>query len=90
MLVILHDLHNSKGHQGTVNTFEAIGRLYWWPKLHQDSIKHIDRCNICAKNLPNKAKYPQQHLEINLVPMTVLAVDTIGHLPVTFREHYGL
>ena len=28
------------------------------------------------------AKYQQKHLEIPQIPMTVLAIDTIGHLPV--------
>ena len=30
---ILHEFHDSKGHQGTIHTFEAIRRSYWWPKL---------------------------------------------------------
>ena len=29
------------------------------------------------------AKYLQEHLEDLKVPMTVLAIDTIGHLPIT-------
>ena len=33
------------------------------------------------------AKYPQQHLQIPQVPVAVLAMDTIGHLPVTSRGH---
>ena len=62
--VILCQFHNSKGHQGTIHTFQAIRRFYWWPKLHQEIVKHINRCDICAKNLPNMAKYPQWHLEV--------------------------
>ena len=84
---ILHEFHNSKGHQGTICTFEAIRRFYWWPLLCQDIIKYINKCDICAKNLPRMAKYSQTHLEIPQVPMAVLAMDTIGHLPVTSRGH---
>ena len=29
------------------------------------------------------ARYPKQHLEVLEVPMAVLAIDTIGHLPIT-------
>ena len=29
------------------------------------------------------ARYPQQHLEILPLQIVVLAIDTIGHLPVT-------
>ena len=44
----------------------------------------MGKYNVCAKHLPNMAKYPQ-HLEISQLPMTVLAIDTIGHLPVTSK-----
>ena len=30
---ILHYFHDSKGNQGTIHSFEAIRRSYWWPKL---------------------------------------------------------
>ena len=45
---ILNDFHNLKGHQGTIHTFEAIRRFYQWPKLHQDIIKYMNKCNISA------------------------------------------
>ena len=35
------------------------------------------------------AKYPQQHLEIPQVPVAVLAMDTISHLPVTSTGYQG-
>ena len=59
---ILHEFHYSKGHKGTICTFEAISRFYWWPKLHQEIVKYINKCDICAKNLPNMAKYPLKYL----------------------------
>ena len=82
---ILHEFHNSKGHQETILTFKAIRRFYLWPKLCQDIMKYINKCDICAKNLPNLAKYPQKHQEIPQVPMAVLAMDTRGHLSVISR-----
>ena len=85
--VILHEFHNSKGYPETIHTFGAIRRFYWWPKLCQDIVKHISQCSIYAKILPNMVKYPQQHLEIPHVPMAVLAMDFIGHLPITSRGH---
>ena len=30
---ILHESHDSKGHQGTIHMFEAIRMSYWWGKL---------------------------------------------------------
>ena len=75
--IIQHELQNSKGHQGTFQTFEAMRRFYLLPKLHQDIVKQIINCDIWAKNLPKVTKYPQHHLEIPHVPMAVLAMDTI-------------
>ena len=40
---------------------------------------------MCAKHLPNMARYPQQHLEILKILMAVVAVDTIGHLAITSK-----
>ena len=62
--------------------FEAIRISYWWPKLWQDIVKYIDKCSLCAKHLSNMAWYPQQHLVIPQSPMAVLAIDTIGCLPI--------
>ena len=77
---MLHEFHGSKGHQGTICTSEAIRRCYWWPILQQDIFKYIGKSS--AKNLPNMARYPQQHLQIPQMPMAVLAMNTIGCLPI--------
>ena len=77
--IILHEFHNSKDHQGTIR------RFHWWPKLCQDIVKHINKCDICAKNLPNMANYPWQHLEIPQVPVALLARDNTDHLSVISR-----
>ena len=84
VLMILHEFHDCKGHQGTIHMFEATRRSYWCPKLWQDIVKYKGKCSLCAKHLPNMAKYPQ-HLEILQFPMEVLAIDTIGHLPITSK-----
>ena len=59
VLVIPHGFHNSKVQQETIHTFEAIRRLYYWPKLYQDIMKYINKSDICAINLqiwPNTHK----------------------------------
>ena len=48
---------------------------------------YIGKCSICAKHLPNMAMYPQQHQEVTNIPMAVLAMATIGHLPITFNSN---
>ena len=88
--IILHEFHNPKGHQGAIHTFKVIRRLYWWPELHQGIMKCINKCDICAKNLTNIAKYPQMHLEIPQVWVATLARDTIGHLSDISRGHQAI
>ena len=68
----------------------AVIRFYWWPKLHHNIIKYINKSDICAKSLPNMANYSQKHLEISQVLIVVLAMDTTGCLPVTSRDTDGL
>ena len=79
--ITLHEFDNCKGHQGTIFTFEAIRRSCQWLKLHQDTVQDINKCDICSNNLLTMVKYPQTHLEIPQIPMAVLAIDTIAHLP---------
>ena len=83
----LHDFYDSKSHQGTIHIFEVIRRSSWRPELWEDNVMYICKCNICFKHLPNMARYQQQHLEIPKVPMPVLAMDTIGHLPITSNSN---
>ena len=33
------------------------------------------------------AKYPQQHLQVLKILIAVLAVDTLGHLPITSKDY---
>ena len=54
-------------------------------------IKYINKCDICAKKSARYGQIPteaprntKKYLE---VPMAVLAMDTIGHLPVMSRGH---
>ena len=83
--IILDEFYNSKSHQGTIHTFEAIRNFYWWPKLHQDIVNYINKCEICAKNKSTQyGQIPTKHLEIPQVPVAGLAMDTKGHLLVTF------
>ena len=64
--------------------FEAK-RSYWWPKLWQDIVKYKGNHSLCAKYLPNMARYQQQHLEVPQIPVAVLAMDTTGCLPITSK-----
>ena len=47
-------------------------------------MKYIGKCSVHAKHLPSMARYPQ-HLEIQQLPMAVLAIDTLGCLPISSK-----
>ena len=51
-----------------------------YPKIH-------NKYNTCTKHLPNMAGYPQQHLKIPQTPIAGLAIDIIGHLPITSKDN---
>ena len=86
--IIVVEFHSSKGHQGTICTFEAIWRKYRWPKLCQDICKFIADCLLWNNNHPDMTKYAHLHLEIPQFPMAILAMDTIGRLPVISKGHH--
>ena len=41
---ILHEFHDTKGHQGTIHTSQSIRRFYCCPKLWQDVVKYTGKC----------------------------------------------
>ena len=45
----------------------------------------MGKCSVHAEHLPNMARYPNQHLEVLKISMAVLAMDTIGHIPITSK-----
>ena len=55
------------------------------PKLWQDIVEYIGQCSGCATHLLNMARYPQQYFKVLQIPIAVLAMDAIGHLPVTSK-----
>ena len=42
----------------------------------------MGKYSICAKHLPNMARYPHQHLEMPQLPMAVLEIDATDCLPI--------
>ena len=74
---IVAEFHSAKGYQGTIHTFEAIQRIYWWPKLCQAVVKFISNCPLCAKHHLDMTKYAHLHIEIPKKTMVILAMDSI-------------
>ena len=84
---LLHEFHNSRGHQGCTRTLNSLKRKFWWKGMRRDIKYHINNCIMCSENLPNTSCHPQLHLEIPKVPFACIAIDTVGKLPTTkFRK----
>ena len=60
---------------------------HWGTPKHM-LLKYVSlecQINVCAKHLPNIARYPQQHLEVPQTAMAVIAMDTKVCLPITSK-----
>ena len=85
-LLCLHEFHDSKG--PSRNYSYIWGNQKVLPVAQTMTgilLKYISTFGIWTKHLPNMARYLQQHLEILKVPMAVLTIDIIGHLPIFFN-----
>ena len=88
---ILHDHHDSltAGHFGFDKTYEAIHKLYYWPKMSRDIRKYIMSCDTCqrAKTQPHKPAGLLQPLPIPNYPWEEVSMDFITTLPKTKTGH---
>ncbi|KAI2647109.1 Transposon Tf2-9 polyprotein [Labeo rohita] len=71
------------GHPGSSRTLSLIQSRYWWPSMHQDTIRYVQSCSVCAKSnsphqLPTGKLVP---LPIPERPWSHLGVDFITDLP---------
>ena len=84
---IIKDCHDNllAGHLGRDKTYNAVSKLFYWPKMHDDIEAHINRCHVCQTTKPNTGAYqgPLQLPEISHIPWTTISVDLITALPET-------
>ena len=65
---MFHD-HETAGHPGELETFNAIRQHYWWPGLRTFVKNYVKGCGTCQQfkmtdNLQNRLLYPQKEHEI--------------------------
>jgi len=55
---ILHELHDApaSGHPGGEKTFQAVKKLYWWPKMAAEIKEYVRTCASCQRNKPVNQK----------------------------------
>ncbi|KAI2660042.1 Transposon Tf2-8 polyprotein [Labeo rohita] len=83
--ILLGTAHGTpgSGHPGSSRTLSLIQSRYWWPSMHQDTIRYVQSCSVCAKS-----NSPRQLPTGKLVPLPIperpwshLGVDFITDLP---------
>lgn len=79
-------------HFGVSKTLARISDLYYWPKMRQDIVKLVRKCQICAAyKSPNAGRYGLMgtYKSINF-PMQLLSVDWLGPLPLSKKRNQFL
>ncbi|KAL0168185.1 hypothetical protein M9458_036407, partial [Cirrhinus mrigala] len=83
--VLLGTAHGTpgSGHPGSSRTLSLLQSRYWWPSMHQDTIRYVQSCSVCAKS-----NSPRQLPTGKLVPLPIperpwshLGIDFITDLP---------
>ncbi|CAB0002844.1 unnamed protein product [Nesidiocoris tenuis] len=81
---ILRECHDDlqSGHLGVAKTHWRIGRLYYWPGMYQDVIRHIRRCDVCQRvkpqnETPRGLMYPRYLSK----PWDIVSADLMGPFP---------
>ena len=79
LLLVLHEFHNSKGHQGK----------YIYLRQLEDSASGLKYAKILFNILTSVIyeEKPTAAFRNSQSPSTILAMDTIGHLSVTYRGY---
>ncbi|KAI2642436.1 Transposon Tf2-8 polyprotein [Labeo rohita] len=82
--ILLGTAHGTpgSGHPGSSRTLSLTQSRYWWPSMHQDTIRYVQSCSVCAKS-----NSPRQLPTGKLVPLPIperpwshLGVDFITDL----------
>lgn len=86
-LQLIKELH-SEGHVGRDRTIQLVADAYFWPSLHRDVARYIERCVVCQQakgHASNSGLY--MLLPIPTQPWSDISMDFVLGLPRTQRGH---
>lgn len=71
------------GHSGVTGTYMRLKSLLFWPKMKDDVISFVKKCDICKLNKPNSGPMPGllQPLPIPEQAWTHISMDFVEGLP---------
>lgn len=84
LLRAFHD-NRTAGHPGAEETYAAINRRYYLPKLATRVREYVSKCNTCVRHKPGPARAPAPLTDRPSVsgPFDSISVDIMGPYPVT-------
>lgn len=66
MIQVLYD-SSIGGHSEILGTYQRVKKLFYWPKLKEDVLQHVQQCDVCQLNKGENVLSPGL-LEPILVP----------------------
>lgn len=72
--------HEAQGHLGEDRTVQIIESRFYWPKMRNDIVDAIQKCNRCTlrKTLPAKNKTAMGHLMTARHPFDIISMDHVS------------
>ena len=88
---IMYEYHDNvlSGHLGVNKTLHKVQQKYFWNNMEKDCKQYIRSCDQCQRHKPNAPNPKNRPLNPSLPtnPNTIVAIDLIGPLPTSNRNH---
>ena len=75
VLILAHD---KQGHNGALQVYNSIRRLYYWKGMKKQIQTHCSKCMTCAKFNSKVQEFERKHFYSPPQPMEFISMDLIG------------
>ena len=92
VLQVLCAAHDDLGHNGSLRTYAAIKRVFYWKGMKENIRDHCKMCATCTLHRSENMKFEKKVFHPSLLPMDCICIDLIGefHPPTSRGHHYAL